>query len=703
MSIYESCLRSGTIYFAFTIIGCSILLYIVPGNTPSRSRLKNNLTSSFDTLSSILIGIHDTDGAFLRGSDSTIKRVAILRPLHMQASVIDSFLLWKKFLPCELTKENKPKVDIFLSATQSFDTDSDLRRSSESLLSVFKAKEGNNCEINGGDHCWMQCIDNIYLIEANIPPTEDVYKKNEAAKNIMWVNGPNRHFSTSMDTIGSGNYGDYDAVFVMEVDTVPVKQHWLDKLVDEAEQEDFAILGSKFKGDAWDPFWSSLPLSLQHHINGNALYNLKHPLTHLLLSQLKEEADTPFNAVSYDYRISQILVEGMLGIRPELPPGIAKEWQKERGLEVPSYKKRFRKWEHQLGEDYFDAIRQSTVIANYAMSNILTSHLENETYSIIHGARIFKPWDRTKYDITVVVSVLDGNLPLHFLSAIRETLQPSEIIVMYPQKVFSDDFEINKISSMLNQDSKLKIKFQKRTSNVSDICSASVQTRWFIIADANSMVAEKADLFFTNDKNLKPVIPFLKSDGKDCLENKECVIFHKSLNNINLNSTMFVRDSDMLFNSQARNKFCAVTQGKEREPLSPTTASSYVSYLNSYNQQAKLYEFSDETQFRSRSIFVKSSYQHTSVAKKNKKRGLLNLQQIGQGFSPSAAPPPCVDDLEVIIFNRSGKRKKKRNKSCAHLSKYLSKNPSKKNKMCIKSWARKRCSKTCDYCFSISA
>merc|ERR1712238_172714 len=224
--------------------------------------------------------------------------------------------------------------------------------------------------------------------------------------------------------------------------------------------------------------------------------------------------------------------------------------------------------------------------------------------------------------------------------------QPSEIIVMYPQKMFSDDFEINKISSMLNQDSKLKIKFQKRTSNVSDICSASVQTRWFIIADANSMVAEKADLFFTNDKNLKPVIPFLKSDGKDCLEHKECVIFHKSLNNINLNSTMFVRDSDMLFNSQARNKFCAVTQAKE-------------------------YEFSDETQFRSRSIFVKSSYQHTSVAEKNKKRGLLNLQQIGQGFSPSAAPPPCVDDLKVIIFNKSG--------------------------------ARKRCSKTCDYCFGISA
>jgi len=164
----------------------------------------------------------------------------------------------------------------------------------------------------------------------------------------------------------------------------------------------------------------------------------------------------------------------------------------------------------------------------------------------------------------------------------------------------------------------------------------------------------------------------------------------------------------MLFNSQARNNFCAVTQGKEKEPLLPTTASSYVSYLNSCNQQAKLYEFSDEPQFNSRSIFVKSSYQHTSMAKNNKKRGLLSVQQIRQGFSPSAAPPPCVDDSEDKIFRRNEKRRRHRRRSCAHLSNYLSNlpytdYPAKKKSECSRSWARRKCSKTCDYCVGNSA
>ena len=50
----------------------------------------------------------------------------------------------------------------------------------------------------------MQCIDNIYLTEANVPSTEDLYEKNKACKNLMWVNGSNGHFSTSMNTILSG-------------------------------------------------------------------------------------------------------------------------------------------------------------------------------------------------------------------------------------------------------------------------------------------------------------------------------------------------------------------------------------------------------------------------------------------------------------------------------------------------------------------
>ena len=50
----------------------------------------------------------------------------------------------------------------------------------------------------------------------------------------------------------------------------------------------------------WDSFRSSLPFALQHHINGNAVYNLSHPLLPLMLDQLEEETSQPLHAVPYE-------------------------------------------------------------------------------------------------------------------------------------------------------------------------------------------------------------------------------------------------------------------------------------------------------------------------------------------------------------------------------------------------------------------
>ena len=85
-------------------------------------------------------------------------------------------------------------------------------------------------------------------------------------------------------------------------------------------------------GNLWREFRSSLPLSLQHHINGNAVYNTTHPLLKHLLAQLRSEEDTPYHSIPYDYQISQILVEGMLGILPQLPPKIENKWSSDTGL-----------------------------------------------------------------------------------------------------------------------------------------------------------------------------------------------------------------------------------------------------------------------------------------------------------------------------------------------------------------------------------
>lgn len=62
--------------------------------------------------------------------------------------------------------------------------------------------------------------------------------------------------------------------------------------------------------------------SLLHHTNGNGIYNTSHPLLERLTGQLEVEAPCPYNSIPYDYRMSQMWVEGTLGIVPELAPKI---------------------------------------------------------------------------------------------------------------------------------------------------------------------------------------------------------------------------------------------------------------------------------------------------------------------------------------------------------------------------------------------
>ena len=68
----------------------------------------------------------------------------------------------------------------------------------------------------------------------------------------------------------------------------------------------------------WDNFYEKIPISLLHHTNGNAIYNTSHPLLERLVGQLEIEAPCPYNSIPYDYRMSQMWVEGTLGIVPTL-------------------------------------------------------------------------------------------------------------------------------------------------------------------------------------------------------------------------------------------------------------------------------------------------------------------------------------------------------------------------------------------------
>ena len=55
---------------------------------------------------------------------------------------------------------------------------------------------------------------------------------------------------------------------------------------------------------------------------GMPIYNTSHPLLERLVGQLEVEAPCPYNSIPYDYRMSQMWVEGTLEIVPDLAPKI---------------------------------------------------------------------------------------------------------------------------------------------------------------------------------------------------------------------------------------------------------------------------------------------------------------------------------------------------------------------------------------------
>ncbi len=100
----------------------------------------------------------------------------------------------------------------------------------------------------------------------------------------------------------------------MEPDSHPIKPFWLDDIIGEiSELSPFAILGSKYDGNAWDDFAFDMSWELLHHLNGNAVYNLTNPLLLHIVSELESESQTDFNAIPFDLRISQMILEGSTG------------------------------------------------------------------------------------------------------------------------------------------------------------------------------------------------------------------------------------------------------------------------------------------------------------------------------------------------------------------------------------------------------
>jgi hypothetical protein len=191
-------------------------------------------------------------------------RVAVVRPFcEFDAEALPStFAVWNQLPPCRASatdldlgtrvERNSSHrgdkyfddvgteimqdmvADVFLFYSQTFSENEVAIKAVDTIIDQFNEPGG-----------WSQCFANIYAIEANIPQELDLYIPSAQEELYNWVNGPNRQFEAAFRIIQSGEWGDYDGFYLMEGDSIPIKNNWLDVVLSEIESNrPFAVLGA---------------------------------------------------------------------------------------------------------------------------------------------------------------------------------------------------------------------------------------------------------------------------------------------------------------------------------------------------------------------------------------------------------------------------------------------------------------------------
>ena len=372
------------------------------------------------------------------------------------------------------------------------------------------------------------------------------------------------------------------------------------------------FLFSKYNGDKWDNFYEQIPLSLIHHINGNAIYNTSHPLLERLVGQLEVEAPCPYNSIPYDYRMSQMVVEGAMSIVPELAPKIMLNEEGE-NITLSNNTEMFTKWWDMHSAD--TPFKETPVIHNYAATNLIPRHLGPEY--IIHGAKLYAPWNPTKTSITLVIAEWFHDRSTYLLDHLDEKDHPfSEVVVMLPPSVEAhDDYDNMTV---------VPTRSQHRTGpDYIDICEADVNTEWFMLTNSYHKVASHVDLMFVPG-TFKPVVPFTPATYAFCFKFPYCKESVNLAQRFSPGHEKVVLDFDILYHTKTRNEYCKewkerfgaegenlykgrrkkkAMEGKIIGPSGPT-GTSYAAYLAREGKDA-MYKFTDRSLYGARDPFVK--------------------------------------------------------------------------------------------------
>lgn len=132
------------------------------------------------------------------------------------------------------------------------------------------------------------CFHDVFITSGGISEKNNVYNKGGAEKDSWWNRGPNFSFDRILDFVVKKNYTNF---FLMETDTIPQKDYWLEELDTYFNLGNYYILGGSISENlknAWNDF--GMPSYFLNHINGNAIYNLDKPFARQMFKEYKNYA-----------------------------------------------------------------------------------------------------------------------------------------------------------------------------------------------------------------------------------------------------------------------------------------------------------------------------------------------------------------------------------------------------------------------------
>eukprot|EP00956_Cyclotella_meneghiniana_P024967 scaffold51128_cov78-Cyclotella_meneghiniana.AAC.7 len=156
-----------------------------------------------------------------------------------------------------------------------------------------------------------------------------------------------------------------------------------------------------------------------------------------------------------------------------------------------------------------------------------------------------------------------------------------------------------------------------------DLCEADVKTEWFMITNSYHQVARHVDLMFVPG-DYKPIIAFTPATIPFCFKFPYCKETINLAQRINPGHDKVVQEMDMLFNTKARDQFCAEWKeenGDEGEDLyknqqrrlmfrkkiigpSGPTGTAYYAWLVKEGKDG-MYKMTDRSLYGARPFFIK--------------------------------------------------------------------------------------------------